>query len=278
MTICLALVCNEGKSIVAVADRMVSDDSLSLEFEQGTRKIEQIGSSFAALTAGDALRHTDLIRDANEEVSKLNQPSVRNVAAAVEECFVQHRQALAEKMILRRIGLDYESFLNQQQNLSDSLVLGISSEYQSIELGVQLLVVGVDSSGAHIYEISDPGNAECFDSIGYAVIGSGQPHAEGFLTESEYSPLISLNWGIWLAYVAKRRSERAPGVGSRYTDILMIGPENSANFLNKSSLERLDVLYQSYLQQLEKVAQTVEQSIRDMSLGFEQEVGGETNG
>ena len=56
MTICLAMACEDGKSVVAVADRMVSDTSLSLEFEQQTRKIELIGDSFAALTAGDALR------------------------------------------------------------------------------------------------------------------------------------------------------------------------------------------------------------------------------
>ncbi len=127
MTICLAMACEDGKSVVAVADRMVSDTSLSLEFEQQTRKIELIGDSFAALTAGDALRHTDLIRDAGEEISSLKQPGVREIAAAVEECFMQHRQALAEKQVLRRVGLDYPTFLEQQQNLADSLVLGLSS-------------------------------------------------------------------------------------------------------------------------------------------------------
>ena len=269
MTICLALICESGKSLVAVADRMVSDTSLSLEFEQQTRKIEQIGDSFAALTAGDALRHTDLIRDASEEISDLKQPGVREVAAAVERCFIRHRQALAEKEVLSRVGLDYATFLNQQQNLSDSLVLGLSAEYRAVELEVELLVVGVDSSGAHIYDISDPGTAECFDSIGYAVIGSGQPHAEGFLTEADYSSGISLNQGIWLAYVAKRRSERAPGVGSRFTDILIITPKDGLEFLDLASLSRLDTIYQSYVQQLEKASQSVEQSINEMSLESE---------
>ena len=278
MTICLALVCDGGKSLVAVADRMVSDTSLSLEFEQQTRKIERMGDSFAALTAGDALRHTDLIRDAGENISSLKQPGVRDVAAVVEECFIQHRQALAEKLVLRRVGLDYSAFLSQQQNLSDALVLGLSSEYGAVELGVELLIVGVDSSGAHIYDISDPGTAECFDSIGYAVIGSGQPHAEGFLTEADYSPGISLNRGIWLAYVAKRRSERAPGVGSRFTDILTIEADNGTNFLNQESLEQLDAIYQDYFQQLAKSSVSVESSINKLSLGSESQEGGETNG
>ena len=269
MTICLALVCEDGKSLVAVADRMVSDASLSLEFEQRTRKIERIGDRFAALTAGDALRHTNLIRDASEEISNLNQPGVREVAAAVEKCFIQQRQALAEKIVLQRIGLDFAAFLDQQQNLLDSLVLGLSSEYGSVELEVDLLVVGVDPSGAHLYEISDPGTAECFDSIGYAVIGSGQPHAEGFLTEADYSPEVSLNRGIWLAYVAKRRSERAPGVGSRFTDVLVIGPDDRTRFLNRANMEQLDTIYSEYLHQLGKASQSVERSVNEMSLESE---------
>ena len=217
------------------------------------------------MTAGDALRDTDLIRDAGEEISSLKQPGVREIAAAVEECFMQHRQALAEKLVLRRVGLDYTTFLEQQQNLADSLVLGLSSEYGAIELGVELLVVGVDSSGAHIYNISDPGTAECFDSIGYAVIGSGQPHAEGFLNEADYSPGISLTRGIWLAYVAKRRSERAPGVGSRFTDIVTITLQDGVNFLNLASLNGLDTIYQGDIQQLEEASLSVEQLINEMA-------------
>ncbi len=266
MTICLALVCDGGKSVVAVADRMVSDASLALEFEQRTRKIELIGASFSALTAGDALAHTDLLRDATDSIAGMAQASVRDVAAAVEGCFIQHRQALAEKSVLRRVGMDYDTFLEKQQNLSDALILALSSEYQSVELGVELLIAGIDSSGAHLYEISDPGTARCFDSIGYAAIGSGLPHAEGFLTEADYSPDISLNRGVWLAYVAKRRSERAPGVGSRFTDILTIEADKGASFLGQTSMNQLNAIYQGYVQQLENASLSVEKSIKELSL------------
>ena len=81
LTICLALICENRKSVVAVADRMVSVEFLSLKFEQHTRKIDQIGRSFAALTSGDALGHTDIIREATEAISKMSLPSVLEVAA-----------------------------------------------------------------------------------------------------------------------------------------------------------------------------------------------------
>ena len=91
LTICLAMVCDNQQSVVAVSDRMESVDFLSLEFEQQTRKVDRIGRSFAVLTSGDALGYTDMIREASREITKMSEPSVRDVASQVEERFIQHR-------------------------------------------------------------------------------------------------------------------------------------------------------------------------------------------
>lgn len=278
MTICLALACDDRKSIVAVADRMVSVGSLSLQFEQRTRKIERLGESFAVLTAGDALGYTDLLRQATGEIGGMNAPDVQEVAGVVEKCFIEHRQALAEKLVLQPMRLSYANFMAQQQSLPPDMVVGLWREYQRIELGLELLVVGVDTSGARLYHISDPGIARCFDSIGYAAIGSGLPHAQGFLSEADYSPGISLNRAVWLAYVAKRRSERAPGVGSRFTDILIIKSEKEGGFLDAPSLERLDAIYQSYQKELAKAFLSVECPINELALTIESAEGGESDG
>ena len=108
---------------------------------------------------------------------QLSQPTVSDVAWQVERCFIEARQQLAEKSTLRRVGLDYGTFLEQQRNLSPELVSALMSEYQAVELDIELLLAGVDSTGAHLYEISDPGIRTCFDSIGYVAVGSGLPHA-----------------------------------------------------------------------------------------------------
>ena len=278
MTICLALACDDRKSIVAVADRMVSVGSLSLQFEQGTRKIERLGESFAVLTAGDALGHTDLLRQAAAEIAGMAEPGVKEVATVVEGCFVEHRQILAEKLVLHPIRLSYNGFVTQQQSLPPDMVVGLWREYQRVELELELLVVGVDSSGARLYHVGDPGIAVCFDSIGYAAIGSGLPHAQGFLAEADYSPGISLNRAVWLAYVAKRRSERAPGVGSRFTDILVIKPDQEAGFLDAQSLEHLGSIYQNYGQKLTDASHAVEQPTAELSLTLEPAEGGEMDG
>ena len=265
---------------------MVSVETLSLQFEQGTRKIERLGAKFAALTAGDALAQTDLLRDVSAAITELSGPSVREVAAVVADTFARHRQTLAEKLVLQRVGLDFAAFLEQQQNLLSDLTAELWTAYQEIQLGVQLLVVGVDSTGAHLYLISDPGIAECFDSIGYAAIGSGLPHAEGFLTQADYSPQISLSKGTWLAYVAKRQSERAPGVGSRFTDILTITSEDAAgNFLSASAIQELERLYEGYSSDLAEADRVIdlaiaqaEMTITDSGTESEPAPGGDNNG
>lgn len=261
--------CDEAQTVVAVADRMISVEFLSLQFEQHTRKVERIGERFVALTAGDALGHTEIIRAATQEIAQLSQPSVYDVALQVERCFIDARQHLAENSTLRRVGLDYVTFLEQQRNLSPELVSALMSEYQAVELDIELLLAGVDNTGGHLYEVSDPGVTTCFDSIGYAAVGSGLPHAESFLADADYSPNIPLNRAIWLGYVAKRRSERAPGVGSRYTDGLVINEKNGVQFLDSPTLDKLDSLYQRYIAGLREVTQTIDESVADFTLKFQ---------
>lgn len=269
MTVCLALLCDSQDKVVAVADRMVSVEFLSLQFEQHTKKVDQIGDRFVALTAGDALGHTEIIREAIRRTDQQSQPSVFEVASHIEASFIESRQKLAENSILRRVGLDYETFLDQQRNLTPELVSALVSGYQDVELEIELLVAGVDGTGAHLYLISDPGVTTCFDSIGYAAIGSGLPHAEGFLTEADYSPQISLNWAIWLCYVAKRRSERAPGVGSKYTDILVISYETGVQFLDELTLQKLYEIYVQYTDRLQEVTQSIDNSVAGLGLSFQ---------
>ena len=269
LTICLALVCDSQKSIVAVADRMVSVEFLSLQFEQRTPKVDYIGSRFAVLTAGDALGHTDIIREAAKDINRLSEATVRDVASHLESQFIRVRRDLAEKTVLHRVGLDYSTFLEQQRNLAPELVSALMSEYQGVGLDIELLVTGVDSTGAHLYLVSDPGVTTCFDSIGYAAIGSGLPHAEGFLAEADYAPSIPLNRAVWLTYVAKRRSERAPGVGSNYTDVVVIGAATGAQLLDDRTMNDLNGIYEQYVKGLQEVTEGFGNDVANLSLSFQ---------
>jgi hypothetical protein len=89
--------------------------------------------------------------------------------------------------------------------------------------GIELILDGVDVTGPHIYKI-DNGNAYCCDSVGFAAIGIGAWHANSQLMLNGYSPLFPVAESILSVYMAKRRSEVAPGVGVE-TDMFALGPE-----------------------------------------------------
>jgi hypothetical protein len=247
---------------------MVSVEFLSLQFEQRTPKIDCIGNRFAVLTAGDALGHTDIIRDAAKDINRLSEPTVRDVASHLESQFIRVRRDLAEKTVLHGVGLDYSTFLEQQRNLAPELISALMSGYHSVELDIELLVAGVDDTGAHLYLVADPGVTTCFDSIGYAAIGSGLPHAESFLTEADYSPSIPVNRAVWLTYVAKRRSERAPGVGSNYTDVVVIDAATGTQLLDDRTMNGLNGIYEQYVSKLQEVTERSANAVTDLTLSF----------
>lgn len=61
MTICIAALCDGGRSLVAASDRMLSAPFLTLEFDHRDAKIDPIGPHCVALSAGDALSVQDII-------------------------------------------------------------------------------------------------------------------------------------------------------------------------------------------------------------------------
>lgn len=81
---------------------------------------------------------------------------------------------------------------------------------------LEVLIAGVDNDGAHIYAVYNPGTSECFDSIGHHAIGSGEPHATFSLVEGSHCHGATLQEAMWSVFEAKRRAEKAPGVGESH--------------------------------------------------------------
>ena len=61
MTICIATSCDDSQSIVVASDRMLTAPFLTVEFDHHDAKIDQIGDSCVALSAGDALCVQDVL-------------------------------------------------------------------------------------------------------------------------------------------------------------------------------------------------------------------------
>ena len=97
----------------------------------------------------------------------------------------------------------------------------IDNQFSRYDFGLELLVVGIDSSGAHIHTIRNPGLDDCFDSLGFHAIGVGALHAIQHFIASRYKTSYNLDEAISVVYAAKKASEVAPGVG-RETNICLI--------------------------------------------------------
>ena len=151
----------------------------------------------------------------------------------------------AEAALLAPLGLTIDSFRQEQQDLKDGIAEQLTRDLIHYELPhVSALVVGIDTLGPHIYVVDD-NEIHCNDLVGFAAIGIGARHAESqFMLgrHSWQSPEVDT---ALLTYIAKKRSEVAPGVGEG-TDMFTIGPQlGSYSPFTREMVESFDRIYQN---------------------------------
>ena len=92
MTICLAAICDNGSRLVVASDSMITNPALSIEFEHLTKKMTELSDRCVALTAGDALAHTELFNSVQDEIEKLKSPTLKNIISKIKECYQEIRK------------------------------------------------------------------------------------------------------------------------------------------------------------------------------------------
>src|SRR5215207_7140862 len=84
-----------------------------------------------------------------------------------------------------------------------------------------------------IFVVRD-GYLSCEDVVGFASVGSGSRHAESQMMLARHAWNADLDPTLLTTYLAKKRAEVAPGVGTE-TDMFMItGPGNNLRFRQRS--------------------------------------------
>lgn len=266
MTVCIAAVCADGQKVVVASDRMVSAGFLALEFEHPNAKMQTLSETCVGLTAGDALAHTELFRACRVRVQRLQAPGLELIANQVKDEFGTLRRTRAEDSILRPRGLTLEMFYQQglMRHLPVEIALTLDSQIQSAKFPLEIIIAGVDTSGAHIYGVHDPGVVECYDSLSYHAIGSGSRHALMTLIGHEHSSDRSVNDTVYSVYEAKKRAEVAQGVGEA-TEIGIV-TDSETRILTDEQKQALEGIYRkTSVPETDKVWQLVHQ------LGFEGE-------
>jgi hypothetical protein len=148
---------------------------------------------------------------------------------------------MATNQILAPLGLDHTTFITRQREMSDGFISDITSAIVNLQAGVETIFAGLDDTGAHIYKVDDSGMT-CCDSVGFAAIGSGARHAESQFMLANHSRNSSIVDTLLLTYIAKKRSEVAPGVGEE-TDIFFISDKGLQWIFEKKYIDPLQSTY-----------------------------------
>lgn len=245
MTICIGVLCCDGKAAIAASDRMVTWGQIT-EFEHEVPKITALCQKIVTLTAGDALRGSRLAHEVKRQIPGAS-PEVREVTDTLSQKYVEQRKSQLESEIFLPRGFGMSDFYQGglQQRMIGPLAGGIDEQVASYDFGVHLLVVGCDDGGAHLFSLRNPGGSyDDHNQIGFHAIGSGSLHALQSLIGFGHTSARPLPESLFAVYASKKRAEVAPGVGHD-TDIVLID-STGMTWLQKSVLESLEKIYQDY--------------------------------
>jgi 20S proteasome alpha/beta subunit len=240
MTVCIGAICEDGKAAVVAADKMVTfGQPMNLKTEPETlRKVLQIGRNAALLFSGNIADGEDLIAGLN--VTPQEELAVADLSRGAKEAYVQVKKSRVEDTILRPLlGANYQQFQTLvAQSPSSQILQQVVAMVMQHNLGMDVLVAGVDDSGAHLFVITHPGVLLKVDTTGYAAIGAGGLHAAIRMSLGHHTRLASLTDTIYNVYEAKKESEVAPGVG-KLTDLAVIR-QTGVTFAGQGLLDALD--------------------------------------
>ena len=185
-----------------------------IEFEHTVPKITPASPCAVTMVAGDALIGTRL---ANETAQAMygTSPTIAQMAAQLAVNYEAVRNQWVESQILSARGLSFQSFYQGHSTFNGQITAAIDQAMAQFNLGVELLVAGVDATGAHLFTVHNPGRtAREHDVIAFAAIGTGWIHVMQAMIGFRHSPTAPFKETLYRVYAAKRRSEVAPGVGT----------------------------------------------------------------
>src|SRR6266478_755100 len=181
MTVCIAAICNSWESIVAVSDMRISAGAYSAD--SLTIKANGLSDHWQVMWAAEDISHVSPIMSFAKAALKGKPNTAEEIESAVVTAFQKHLAKVCTNRFLSRLGLDMERFYDTgAKNLTPETFDDLYRKIVSAELRCQLLVFGFDATGSpHIFTVSEPGDVNHCDSVGFAAIGSGSYAAESML-------------------------------------------------------------------------------------------------
>jgi 20S proteasome alpha/beta subunit len=209
-----------GVAALVATDRKISTDDI--EYEPQQLKLSFITPRAVILIAGDFAVHSEALRVIQKNLKGNPDALPENIALLYGKAIQAIKRREAEDKYLAPLGMNTDTFLAQQRDLSEGFVDRITTQLQRYEgENVDAIIVGSDGESVHIYTVDTRGMIGCSDDVGFAAIGIGAWHAKSRLMQAGYVNTSIFAPALAAIYVAKKASEIAPGVGTT-TDIHVV--------------------------------------------------------
>ena len=209
-----------GPAALTASDRKITAGDV--EYEPQQLKVAFLNQRALILISGDYAFHTEAILATQRQVQSKPDLSPENIALNYGRTIQSIKRRHAEDLILAPLGMNTDTFVAQQRELSEGFVERITSQLQNyVGEEVEALVVAGDGKDVFIYSIDTRGAVICLNDVGFAAIGGGAWHAKSRLMQAGYVNRNNFPLALPAIFAAKKAAEVAPGVG-KSTDIYLV--------------------------------------------------------
>ena len=251
MTVCIAAICDGGKSIVMAMDRMISTGYVSADVALKGVKVHRF---WLGMYAGNNITRIDSIIDSVAvSLQSRDAPPTPGVAQ-VEDIFtasVQHEtRSEAVAKILGVYGHTMETFLTKgREQFGDTVFADMKREIDDVTVDCQFLVAGfsprtqpVDME-ARLFAVIPPGTADSYTPVGFWSIGSGAHSALSSLMFHGHQASTPHGLGLYHVCEAKFMAESAMGVG-KTTVVAVFKNDGSMGYLSQQNVARIRAVWE----------------------------------
>jgi hypothetical protein len=232
MTVCIAALSNNSRSIVLLADKALTyglETSNPSQGESDINKIVPIGKSgWNALISGSPGIGDHILRQAAVRLSE--NPNISRsdtmMATCVQEVYQNYRDQFISDSILKPKQLTKKLVVSRGKDLlplPEKYFDDVSKEVKQFRLDCHMLICGFDhQKKPHIFSIRDPGIPMSHDLEGQASIGIGAQVATIELQDWATTRKEGTEEVLYSLLAAKARSERILMVGLGWDAVIMV--------------------------------------------------------
>ena len=252
MTLCIAALCENRKTLILMADKMLGVGFI--EAELAIEKIIQIHRNWWVMIAGNDISPVfDILDWSRKTLGEEDECDVERVMQVISDNYQKKRLDLIEALYLKTRGWTMEQFVAKgHNNLPPTVFVEIDQAVQQYKLDISLLVGGFDCNGVgHIFSVDNPGITRRHDIPGYYAIGNGMFGALYFMYYRELSAPMKASECLYYVYEGKIFGYQAGGIGED-TDCIIARHNKPELKLAAEAISTLDEMWVEFRPQLVK--------------------------